>query len=408
MAGEISLTAAMRANLLSLQQTNDLMGMTQFRLATGKKVNSALDNPASFFAAQALSNRAADLATLLDGIGQSIQTLKATDSALNSITTLVRQAQSIAQTAKDSAGTGSGGSFVTGEMSVTDAASLTAAKVAANDAFSLTSGGNGAVTFTIIAGMSLATLATAIDSHADFVAAVETRVINGVTVSKLRVTAAAVANTLTMTNVTNTPAAAFQATTVAGGTSGITSAGAAITSAAAIAAVAGTPTDATLATQYDAIRVQIDLLVSDAGYRGTNLLNLQKLVTQFNELSGAQSSSLTVNGVNMKTTGVLALTAANFTSAATIQTDLDKVAAALTAVRSQQKAFGNNLSVIQGRDEFTKSLVATLRDGSSKLTLADKNEEGANMLSLQTSAQLGIQSLALASQANQSILRLFQ
>jgi flagellin len=405
MAGTVTLTAALRANLLSLQNTNVLMETAQFRLATGKKVNSALDNPASFFSAQSLTYRSDDLTSLLDGMGQAIQTLKATDNALNGITTLLRQAQSIATTAKDSAGTGTGGSFVTGDLSAADAASLTAAKVAANDAFTLTSGGNGAVTFTITAGMALATLAAAIDSHADFVANVETRVLNGATVSRLRVTAANVANALTFTNTVNTPAAALQATTVVGGTSGSTSAGLAITTGVAIAAVAGTPTDATLATQYDAVRTQINQLVADSGYRGVNLLNLQNLVVQFNE---ANTSSSTVTGVNMLTTGLLLLTAANFTSAATIQADLDRVSTALTTVRTQQKTFGNALSVIQNREDFTRNLVDVLKEGSSKLTLADKNEEGANLLSLQTSQQLGIQALSLASQANQSILRLFQ
>ena len=104
----------------------------------------------------------------------------------------------------------------------------------------------------------------------------------------------------------------------------------------------------------------------------------------------------------------LGINAADFLNAANIQTSLDQVATALNTIRSQSQTFGNNLSVIQTRQDFTKNLVDILKTGSDQLVLADKNEEGANLLALQTAQQLGIQALALASQANQSVLRLFQ
>ena len=83
---DISLTASMRSNLLSLQNTQSLMDITQERLSTGKKVNSALDNPSSFYTAQSLTNRASDLSSLLDSMGQGISTIKAADEAITSIT----------------------------------------------------------------------------------------------------------------------------------------------------------------------------------------------------------------------------------------------------------------------------------------------------------------------------------
>lgn len=98
---DIALTAAMRSNLLSLQKTSALADRTQLRLSTGKKVNSALDNAASFFAAQGLTNRASDLGKLLDGMGQAIQTLKAADEGIQLITKLVEQAGAIANSARD-------------------------------------------------------------------------------------------------------------------------------------------------------------------------------------------------------------------------------------------------------------------------------------------------------------------
>ncbi|HSV29485.1 MAG TPA: flagellin [Candidatus Omnitrophota bacterium] len=101
MANNISLSASMRSNLLALQSTSLLQDMTQDRLATGKKVNSALDNPGSYFTAQSLNNRAADLSNRLDGIGQALQTLKETDKSLTSLTNLVEQAKALATQASE-------------------------------------------------------------------------------------------------------------------------------------------------------------------------------------------------------------------------------------------------------------------------------------------------------------------
>jgi len=82
MASSITLSAGVRQNLLSLQSTASLMGLTQNRLATGKKVNSALDNPTNFFTSQSLGNRASDLNSLLDSIGQAQKNLEAADKGL--------------------------------------------------------------------------------------------------------------------------------------------------------------------------------------------------------------------------------------------------------------------------------------------------------------------------------------
>ncbi|SON56228.1 flagellin [Hartmannibacter diazotrophicus] len=91
--GDITLSAAVRQNLLSLQGTADLLSKTQNRLSTGNKVNSALDNPNSFFTASGLNSRAGDLSNLLDDIGQGIETVKAADQGITSITKLVQSAK---------------------------------------------------------------------------------------------------------------------------------------------------------------------------------------------------------------------------------------------------------------------------------------------------------------------------
>src|ERR1700736_6211347 len=101
---DITLSAGVRQNLLSLQSTASLLTTTQNRLATGKKVSSAFDNPTSFFTSQSLSNRANSLSSLLDQVGQAQQTLHAATQGLTSITSLLQQALSITQQALQAAG----------------------------------------------------------------------------------------------------------------------------------------------------------------------------------------------------------------------------------------------------------------------------------------------------------------
>src|SRR5215813_9354339 len=92
----IVLSASVRQNLLSLQSTADLLSTTQNRLATGNKVNSALDNPTNFFTAQGLNNRASDISNLLDSIGNGVQVLQAANTGITSLQSLVDSAKSIA------------------------------------------------------------------------------------------------------------------------------------------------------------------------------------------------------------------------------------------------------------------------------------------------------------------------
>lgn len=162
---------------------------------------------------------------------------------------------------------------------------------------------------------------------------------------------------------------------------------------------------AELEGEYDNIRSQIDELVSngDTGYRGTNLLFGDDLTTFFNE---SRSSSLQTDGVTFNAAG-LGLDQAEFVSAETIDAVGNQVRDALESVRSFGVTLANDLAIIQTRENFTQDIINTLNEGSDKLTVADQNEEGAKLLSLQTRQQLGVTSLSLASQSQQSILRLF-
>jgi len=392
----ITLTAAMRANLLSLQGTADLLSTTQLRLSTGRKVNSALDNPTAYFASQALTNRASDVSALLDGMGQSIQVMKAADQGIQSMTTLVKQAQSIANAARSkvgsgtAAGTATSGWFDTVLMQdLTDNTTTSALTEAADgDSFTLNSSAtNIDYTFVIHTGDTLQDLVDAVNGVSDFHASIENGTGANLGSSRLVITTTDAAASVTVTDVTNTPAAGFGITT------DNTHAG---TAAGDITAEKA---------QYNEVVAQINNLILDTGYQGTNLLNGDTLVTQFNE---DNTTSQTITGLKLDQAGLgIDANATSWASTASIDTSLNKITDALTLLRTEASRYGNNLSVIQTRQDFAKNLINVLQEGSDKLTIADKNEEGANMLALQTSQQIGIQALSLASQANQSVLRLF-
>jgi flagellin-like hook-associated protein FlgL len=186
-----------------------------------------------------------------------------------------------------------------------------------------------------------------------------------------------------------------------------------VQSAQALASQAQQTSDSTvragLATQYNAIKTQIDQLAGDSGFNGINLLdstNSTNLTVQLNERN---TSSVTVNAVDSTSTGLsINNSTNNWASAADITAASSELTAALTTLRSQAQAFGSQLSTVQIRQDFTKAMVNTLQSGSDALTLADSNEEGANLLALQTRQQLSTTALSLASQASQAVLRLFQ
>ena len=386
MASNVTLTSAIRTNLLSLQSTQSQLNDTQNRLATGKKVNSALDDPNAFFAAQGLTNRADDLSRLVDGIGQAVQTLKAADNGLTSLTNLIEQAQSIAETARDQA---SGSAVVTSNNIVAaDQADLTNnAGIAASDSFTLQAGTDNPTTeFTITAGMSLADLANQINNTAGFSAQiVDQDGAGNATDRRLEIRTTNGEDLITAEG-TNTPL----------GSLGIT--------VGTTAASTGVPEDRVqLEADFNAIRTQIDQLVQDTGYRGTNLLNGDSLSVQFNE---DNSSNLSISGVSFDSAG-LNIGSASFGTDNDIQTSLDEIGAALDNVRAQARTFGQNLATLQNREDFTKQTINTLTEGADKLTLADLNEESAKLLSLQTTQTLGVTSLSLAAQSQQSVLRLF-
>lgn len=283
--GDVSLTGAMRSNLVSLQQTATLMGQTQERLSTGKRVNSALDNPANFFAAREHTMRANLLNGLKDNINEAIQTVKAADKAVTAITKMIEGLRG----------------------------QLTQARTALGD--SLSSGA-------LLSGIS---------------------------------------------------------------------------------------------SGYNEMIRQINNLQQDSIYKGlTFLASGTSLTVNFNETSTTKlimsGFDGTASGLGLSggvVSGYGNLTVPAIASVSGIDAVESTLNAALATLRKESATLANNLTILSVRQSFITDMVNTLAEGADKLTLADTNEEGANMLMLQTRQQLGTTSLSLASQAAQSVLRLF-
>jgi flagellin-like hook-associated protein FlgL len=170
-----------------------------------------------------------------------------------------------------------------------------------------------------------------------------------------------------------------------------------------------TATQTSLATQFNSLLAQIGQLAGDSGYNGVNLLAGNTLTINLNETA---TSSISVAGADYTDATAAPLSIANaannWASAADITAAATDLSAALTSLRAESQTLSSSLSTVEIRQDFTKSMINTLQSGADSLTLADSNEEGANLLALQTRQQLSSTALSLASQADQNVLRLFR
>jgi len=376
---DISLTAGMRSNLNSLQATAQLLNRTQQRLSTGNKVNSAIDNPTAFFAAQALNSRASIIDGLKDAMGQAIQTVQAADKGVTALTSLIEQAKGIAQQAQSAA---TGGGHVTQYVDLSGAApgdritiggtTLTGTSAVAPGAGEFYAGGNDAT--------DAVALFAAINSAGISIGggAVTASSVNGnrvyIQIAGVDMTAGSIQTPGAQTSMTESnllPAADNQLST--------------------------------LQSQYNTVLAQMDQLVTDSGYQGKNLLNSDTLTVKFEG-----SNSLSIVGFNANHgAGGLGISNAAWTNPSDASTSVTELDAALNTLRNNSAAFSSNLSIVTTRQTFSTDMVNTLTQGANNLTLADTNEEGANMLMLQTRQSLGTTALSLSAQAAQSVLRLF-
>ncbi|MET1411312.1 flagellin [Roseibium sp. HPY-6] len=494
---DIVLSSAVRDNLLSLKQTADLQSITQTRLATGLKVNTALDNPNSFFTAQSLNDRASDLANLLDNMGQAVQTIKAADKGITSITKLVESAKAIANQAlqtsseferkqfatqyndileqiedmaRDSsykgknllAGPGNELEVIFNEDSTSN---LTVEPVDFTDTTlddglnldDLDTGGTGTASFNLFggtgtlaltglqassnltdlgdwaagdqvtitdsSGTTTLTVGTDITTVQDYVDALND--LNGVHTTFDEST-----DSINLTSGVSNPIyisknAAGGGTATNGGATGGTTTSLTVSSLSSTATLissgsfqAGDTITITDGNGFEPASIEIDDettvsdLVSfidnvkglDASFSGGSISLIGEVSFDITS-SNADFDRATLASAN----GTVGLTAAasEFKSDTDIDRTLQAINAALDELRTAARSMGTSLSTVEIRTDFTQNMINTLEVGAGELTIADMNEEGANMLALQTRQQLSSTALSLANQADQSVLSLF-
>jgi len=367
-------------------------------LATGREVNSALDDATNFFTSQALNNRAGDLSSLLDGISNATQTLQAADNGIAAITDLVENAQATARQAQQSAGTN--GTVTTSGLSVTSSTTFVGSGAGtlagsggtafdATDKITVTDGTD-TLTFAITSTSTVQDLVDAVNADANLDASASITADGEIEIQSSLASGGTV--TVGVTDVVTTAA-----------TNDVASLG--LTSGTATATGTENTDRTSFASQFDDLRTQITQLASDASFNGVNLLNGDSLTVNFNEDG---SSNLSVSGVTFDATGLGVSASTNgFQDDASIEAALGELEAALGTLRAQSSAFGSNLSVVETRENFTNDLVNTLQVGADSLVLADTNQEGANLLALQTRQALSSTALSLSAQSDQNVLRLF-
>jgi flagellin-like hook-associated protein FlgL len=478
--GDISLSKAVRSNLLSLQDTASMLAKTQERLSTGNKVNSALDNPTNFFTASSLNSRSNDLNSLMDGMANGIQTIEAADNGLSSVTKSVESMQSSLRQARqdksfkgvsfelDGSTAAAGGAVVIGGTAGTVATGGTSVSTVSGAAtagavFGTTVAGditvqvgtNTAVNVTLGAADSIDTVITKLNANSTLKAQGFSATKNGAGTSLVFNSESNRAITLTGANATAATtgvtsgaqaASAFSARTVdsivsdinanttlatsvratndngklrvenlltsadvkvGGLNSGKITTGAAATGTAD---VGKNTVRGDLINQFNDLRQQLDRTAEDASFNGINLLRGDALKLTFNE-TGSSSLTVQAKGAKAINSTNLGIDVQNLTTAdsdAALDAVLTKLGDALGTLRSQSSSFGSNLSQVQNRQDFTKSMINTLQTGAANLTLADMNQEAANLLALQTRQSLSSSSLSLASQADQSVLQLIR
>jgi flagellin len=443
-----AISNGVRSSLASLQTITSQAAAVQNRLATGKKVNTAVDNPVNFFTAQSLNDRSSQLKGLLDGISNGIQTVQAASKGIDGITKLVGSLQSTVKQAQADAAqnrptvVGTGTTLATaGEAALTSkslkdialdkrigsAGDTTAATATASTAgdlgvditatpelnIQITTGPAGAPTsttnigITLTANTSVRDVVNAINGSGVATAFVDEKGLlnvkgNGSETLGVGIGTGAAAAAAVTASSTGAQSAAF-GLNATDRTTGIASSG--VTSA----------TRSNLIEQYNTLRTQIDSLAKDAGFNGVNLLQGDKVSIAFNEKGGKNQTKLDIQGTSLSADNIGIAQAGNAQVAGTINfqndSDLEKattaLTSALTSLKSLSSTFGANLSVAQTRQDFTKDLADVLSTGASNLVNADANEEAANLLSLQTRQQLSQTALSLSSQSDQAVLRLF-
>jgi flagellin len=410
----IVLSASVRQNLLSLQSTAELLSTTQNRLASGKKVNTALDNPTNFFTAQGLDNRASDINNLLDAIGNGVQVLQAANTGLTSLQKLVDTAKSIANQVLQT---------TTGYTQKASATSLAPTGGAIGTTTDLVNAGSG--TPNSLNGLTfIFTPAVGVATTIKVSSTVAAGNVNSISAFNAALTSAGLGLTASLASdgsitLTSSNDNASQ-TLTAGATAAPNNIAIGGTDTATLVTPAGgaagkplpdansLSTRASLVSQYNNIIAQITTTSQDASFNGINLLFGDDLKLTFNETG---KSTLNITGVTYDAAGLglgPLVAGTDFLDNSSAQAVIAKVSAASNQLRSEASSLGSNLSIVQIRQDFAKNLITVLQTGSSNLTLADSNEEAANSQALSTRQSIAVSALALSNQSQQSVLQLLR
>jgi len=392
----ITLDASTRSNLLALQNTTDLLNRTSNRLSTGLKVASPIDNAPAFFASQALSNRATDFSQVQSSIDQAISSLNAAQSGLAQITKLVNNLQGIL-------------------VSLQTATSATASDTLIDQYNALLTQIDGLASDATYQGTNLINNTTqnlTIDFNADFGLSTLTFLsVNAISNNSTGLGLATFAHGafFTITTTVESQASSASLASVATHSS--------IPSFASRPALVQTPTVASHSSTASVVS-QSSIPSTASNPSRSSIASTASVPAAASIPSQASSDALpsvpstasTASLASVASAGTVASRAG--ATAAAVNTSLinktnASVSTALNKLRSTQSTLGSNSTVLSIRLEFTKNYITGLTQGSDKLTLADLNEEGANLSTLQTRQQLGTVSLSISTKSEQGLLRLF-
>ena len=396
MAFSVSLSQGVLSNLLSLQQTTDQINTVQNQLATGKKVNTALDNPSSFFLANSFQTNINSLNTLLNSISLGQRTLDAANSGISTLTKLLNTAQGTLNQAIASAATTS---VLTGTATgITGATTLASLGFGTSDTITISDGTTNTVVFTTSATQTVQNLQTLINAGGASGNHRNRSELSGDGRILLEGTTATASITVTSSTVNTTALQnlGFNALSTVGTVNNTAAAGTLNT------------TRQSLAAQFNSLRTQIDQLAVDSGFNGVSLLNSQSL-TVFTSATSSAKIVLTGNNDSAVGLGITSTFSANtFQDNYEINAAISAVSSAITKLNNQASTLSSQLSIVQARSTFTTEQINTLTNGINNLTVADSNQVGAQLLALQTRQTLSSTALSLATQSDQNVLRLFR
>lgn len=394
MAGNVTLSSSVRQNLLSLQNTSKLINQTQGRLSTGLKVAGPVDDPVAYFQAKSLNDRATDFSEKKDSIDQGISTVTAAINSVDAIESLVKQLKGLALTAKSATTT----SEVSNVIDQFNDLKVQIDKLASDATYQ---------------GLNLVN-GTGAELSVTF---------SNDTASALSVESRDIRTSVKGLNITD-----LEAITTAAKTAEFNYEGADITELAMSADITMTlanSADLTLSKgsytfSYGDTTFTFTVATTDSGgtfdATATGEVVLTKgAVYTFTVTTGASAGNAIKSSANINDTasveldaGITGSTKIGVGFSSTLNGLIANLEDDLNGIRSIAQQLGSNVALLQTRLDFTEDYVNTLTAGAGKLSLADLNEEGANLLALQTRQQLGIQALSFAGQSEQGILGLFR